>query len=272
LLYEAFGWEPPKFAHLPLLLRPDGNGKLSKRDGDRLGFPVFPLDWKDPKSGEKSSGYREGGYFPGSFINMLAFLGWNPGTEKEIFSMEELVEAFSLERVGKAGARFDPDKTKWFNQQYLRAKPDSEIAEAIKPVVTEKGYDRSDEFLTGVAKLMKERATFIQDVVEDGMYFFEAPTEYNEKTVKKKWKERTPAIMQELKVEFEKTEPFEALEIEKVFKEFITEKELGMGAVLPNLRVLITGQGMGPGMFDIMALLGKEESLKRMETGIKKLG
>ncbi len=271
LLYEAFGWDAPKFAHLPLLLKPDGNGKLSKRDGDKLGFPVFPLEWKDPSSGEVSSGYREQGYFKGAFVNMLAFLGWNPGTTQEIFSMDELVQSFSLERVGKAGAKFDPDKTKWFNQQYLRSKTDAELAEAIKPLVKEKGYDYSDEYLAGVARLMKERASFIPEIVTGGEYLFERPKEYDEKTVSKKWKADTSDRMKAIRSDFEKVNDFTAEELEAVFKSFLEREQVGMGAVLPNLRLLLTGQGMGPSLFEIMALLGKKESLERMDEGIAKL-
>lgn len=270
LLYEAFQWKAPKFAHLPLLLKPDGNGKLSKRDGDRLGFPVFPLQWTDPKSGETNSGYRENGYFSAAFVNMLAMLGWNPGTPKEIFSMEELIEAFSIERVGKAGAKFDPDKAKWYNQQYLRAKSDEELAKAIEPIVLEKGYSKPLEFLAGVCKLMKERASFINEIVENGTYLFEAPSEYDEKTKRKKWKDDTPERMKKLRDKFAGLE-FKSDVLEAGFKAFLDEEELGIGAVLPNLRLLITGQGMGPGMFEIMQLLGKDESLERMDVGIEKL-
>ncbi|HKL02547.1 MAG TPA: glutamate--tRNA ligase [Cryomorphaceae bacterium] len=270
LLYQAFGWEAPKFAHLPLLLKPDGNGKLSKRDGDRLGFPVFPLQWTDPETGDVASGYRENGYFPEAFVNMLSLLGWNPGTPQEIFSMDELIQSFSLERVGKAGAKFDPNKTKWFNQQYLRNKPDKVLAEAIAPIAEEKGFNRSPEFLAAVCRLMKERASFIPEIVENGLYLFEKPTSYDEKTVRKKWKEETPKHMQNLLERFEETE-FRSTELEETFKGFLEKEELGMGAVLPNLRLLITGEGMGPGMFDIMELLGKEESLERMKSGIANL-
>lgn len=271
LLYEAFGWEAPEFAHLPLLLKPDGNGKLSKRDGDRLGFPVFPLDWVNPETGEKSMGYREQGYFPEAFINMLAFLGWNPGTPQEIFSVPELIEAFTLERVSKAGAKFDPDKTRWYNQQYLRAKSDADLAEAIKPIVAKEGFSHTDEYLTGVCRLMKERASFIPEIVANGRYLFERPKQYDEKTVQKKWKAETAGRMRALRDDFSALPSFGAAEIEMAFKNYITRESLGMGAVLPNLRVVITGEGMGPGMFDIMELLGKEESLHRMDIGIEKL-
>lgn len=269
LLYRYLGWEEtmPLFAHLPLLLKPDGNGKLSKRDGDRLGFPVFPLEWKDPSSGEISSGYREKGYFAESFINMLAFLGWNPGTPQEIFSLDELVDAFTLERVSKSGAKFDPDKTKWFNQHYLRAKSDEELA---KLLVEKIDGDYSIEFLAGVAGLMKERASFVDEMLE-GKYFFEKPQEFDEKTVRKKWKENTGEIMQELINVFEGVNDWTEENIEAAFKQFLTDKELGMGAVLPNFRVLVTGLGMGPSMFAISKLLGKEETLTRMKEGIQKV-
>jgi len=271
LLYEAFGWEPPKFAHLPLLLRPDGNGKLSKRDGDRLGFPVFPLEWIDPKTGEKSSGYKQRGYFPEAFVNMLALLGWNPGTPQEIFSMDELIESFSLERVGKAGAKFDPNKTKWFNQQYLRSMSDEALAEEIAPIAKTKGYERDKTYLAGVCRLMKERASFLPEIVESGYYLFEAPRDYDEKTVRKKWKEGTAELMKALMDQFRKLSDWDAQTCEAAFKNFLETAELGMGRVLPNLRLLITGQGMGPSMFEIMDLLGREECLDRMGEGIKKL-
>lgn len=271
LLYDAFGWEAPAFAHLPLLLRPDGNGKLSKRDGDRLGFPVFPLDWTDPNTGEQSSGYKQRGYFPEAFVNMLALLGWNPGTPQEIFSLDELVEAFSLERVGKAGAKFDPDKAKWFNQQYLRSKSDGELAHEIEALAKMKGYDKPKDFLTGVCRLMKERASFIPEIIENGTYFFEAPVVYDEKTVSKKWKVTTPVHMEAFAAHLDRIDQFDASNIEAVFKSFLESESLGMGAILPNLRLLVTGEGMGPGMFEIMELLGKEETLRRMREGIKKL-
>lgn len=268
LLYRYLGWEDtaPKFAHLPLILKPDGNGKLSKRDGDRLGFPVFPLEWKDPKTGDVSSGYRENDYFPEAFVNMLAFLGWNPGTPQEIFSLEELVEAFSLERVGKSGSKFDPDKTKWFNQQYLRSKTNQELAALVKPYVA---ADVSDEYLASVCELMKERASFTKEMLVD-TYFFEAPQSFDEKTIRKKWKEHTPAIIEALITKFEALTDWTAEHIETTFKAFLAEKEVGMGAVLPNFRVLVTGKGMGPSMFQTSELLGKEEVIKRLKDGLAK--
>lgn len=268
-MYQAFGWEAPKFAHLPLLLKPDGNGKLSKRDGDRLGFPVFPTNWETAE-GEIYTGYREQGYFSGAFVNMLAFLGWNPGTNQEIFSMEELINAFSIERVGKAGAKFDPDKTKWFQQQYLRNTDNSKLAEILKKEADLSSY--SDDYLAHVCELMKERATFVKDIYTEGAYFFEKPHSYDEKTVSKKWKEGTTELMQEWNTRMASLPDFTEETIEVAFKAFLEEKEMGIGAVLPNFRVLITGKGMGPSMFSICSLLGKEECLSRMEEGISKIG
>lgn len=272
LLYQYLGWADtmPTFAHLPLILKPDGNGKLSKRDGDRLGFPVFPLEWTDPQSGEVSSGYKQNGYFPEAFLNMLAFLGWNPGTPQEVFSLEELVQAFSLERVGKAGAKFDADKAQWYNQQYLRAKSNEELASLLQPLLKEKGIEASDDYVAQVCEHLKERASFIADMANDS-YFFEAPNEYDEKTVRKKWKDDTPAIISELIESLDRVEEFNEENVESTFKALLEQKDLGIGAVLPNFRVLVTGKGMGPSMFAISELLGKEEVLKRMRTGLEKL-
>ena len=264
MLYEAFGWDCPQFAHLPLLLRPDGNGKLSKRDGDRLGFPVFPTDWHTAE-GELYSGYREKGYFPGAFINMLAFLGWNPGTPQEIFSLAELCEVFTLDRVSKAGAKFDPDKTKWFQQQYLRMTPDKELAEML---ATEMEKPLDQDSLETICHLMKERATFVRDILSDGAYLFDAPTTYDEQTVSKKWKEGSVVILGEWKGVLETIKPFNHENIETAFKSFLADKNLGIGAVLPLFRLLLTGTGMGPSMFEIAEFLGKEESLLRINQGL----
>lgn len=273
LLYQAFGWDAPKFAHLPLLLRPDGNGKLSKRDGDRLGFPVFPIsgNLKDPKTGnmESFTGYRESGYLNNAFINMLAFLGWNPGTTQEIFSLDQLVEAFSLDRVSKAGAKFDPDKTKWFQQQYLKATSDEDLAQMLK---SQFNLAESDEKIAQFCHLMKERATFIKDMMEEGSYLLNKPTSYDEQTVSKKWKQDSAALMTEWKSRLEALSTFDAPSIETAFKSFLEEKSLGIGAVLPLFRLLVTGAGMGPSMFEIAAYLGKEECLNRMNDGLAKLG
>lgn len=267
LLYEAFGWDCPQFAHLPLLLRPDGNGKLSKRDGDRLGFPVFPTDWHTAE-GELYSGYREKGYFPGAFINMLAFLGWNPGTHQEIFSLEELCEAFTLERVGKAGAKFDAEKTKWFQQQYLRSTSNEELAELLSQKLTQT-YDINR--LSVICGMMKERATFVEDILIEGKYLLEVPENYDETTVNKKWNENAAPLMEEWKSRLAAIADFKAETIEAEFKAFLAEKNLGIGAVLPLYRLLLTGQGTGPSMFEISEFLGKEECLSRMDAGMTKL-
>ena len=272
LLYRAFGWDEPKFAHLPLLLKPDGNGKLSKRDGDRLGFPVFPLQWKDPKSGEISSGYREEGYFPEAFVNMLALLGWNPGDERELFSPEELIQAFSIERVNKSGAKFDAEKAKWFNHQYLIKKSDEELAEAFMPVLLKNGVVADKDFVVDVVKLVKERATFVKDLWDQSDFFFQRPASYDPKAVKKRWKTASFDQMTELKELLSQTDPFTAENTEKVVKKWIEEKEYGMGAVMNAFRLLIVGALKGPHLFDIIALLGQEETLERLETGLHELG
>ncbi len=267
MLYEAFGWPCPEFAHLPLLLRPDGNGKLSKRDGDRLGFPVFPTNWTTAE-GELYSGYRENGYLPGAFINMLAFLGWNPGTEQEIFSIEELVEAFSLERVSKAGAKFDPNKTKWFQQSYLRAQSNKEIANQLRQI---ENIALSDQELHTVCNLMKERATFAKDILVEGAYLFDRPSMYDSETILKKWKTETSSHMMEWKSVLDSLSDFSAQTIEHAFKSFLESKGLAIGAVLLPYRLVLTGVGAGPGMFDISAFLGKQEVLERIEAGLKKV-
>jgi glutamyl-tRNA synthetase len=272
LLYNYLGWEDvmPQFAHLPLILKPNGNGKLSKRDGDAGGFPVFPIEWTSPE-GEKSSGFRETGYFPEAHINMLAFLGWNPGTEQEIFSVDELVAAFSLEKVGKSGAKFDPEKTKWFNEQYLRTKSNKELALILSPILVSNGYTNlSGDFIAQVCGLMKERAIFTKDIVENGKYFFEAPTVYDEQTVKKKWKENSPEIVADLITVFSNTE-FNAEALELAFKTYVEEKELGFGIAMIAIRLSLTGVGGGPSLFDIMEVLGKEESMNRLKAGIENI-
>ena len=273
LLYRYLGWEDamPQFAHLPLILKPDGNGKLSKRDGDRLGFPVFPTEWTNPETKEISSGYRESGYISEAFINMLSFLGWNPGTTQEIFSMEGLIEAFSLERVGKAGAKFDFDKTRWFNQQYLRSKSREELAQDLQIILKENGVEAEDNFVETVCEQLKERATFVKDMWEEGKYYFSVPTIYDEKTIRKKWKEDTPKYVLELKNKLSVLSDFSSENIEVEFKDYLEENELGMGRLLPAFRVCLTGLGMGPSLFDIASLLGKEETIKRMETALEKI-
>ena len=273
LLYRYLGWEDvmPQFAHLPLILKPDGNGKLSKRDGDRLGFPVFPTEWMNPETKEISSGYRESGYIKEAFINMLSFLGWNPGTTQEIFSMEGLIESFSLDRVGKAGAKFDFDKTRWFNQQYLRAKLKEELAQDLQLILKENGIEAEDNFVETVCEQLKERATFVKDMWEEGKYYFLSPTSYDEKTIRKKWKEDTPKYVSALKNRLAELADFSSESIEIEFKKYLEENELGMGKLLPAFRVCLTGLGMGPSIFDIASLLGKEKTIKRMETALEKI-
>ena len=273
LLYKAFGWENkmPQFAHMPLTLKPDGKGKLSKRDGDRLGFPVFPLEWKNPQSGQTSSGYRESGYFPEAFINILAFLGWNPGTEQEIFSMDELIQAFSLERVGKAGSRFDPEKAKWYNHQYLIKKSNEELTQLFQPILKEKDIVCSDEYVSSIVGLIKERANFVTDFWEQSFFFFEAPVEYDAKMIKKGWKENTTEILNVFLSKSEGLEKYTFDKLEIAVKSVLEEKETGMGQLMMPLRLVLVGSGKGPGVIEIMELLGKEEVNNRIRTGISNI-
>ncbi|UBM62160.1 glutamate--tRNA ligase [Candidatus Sulfidibacterium hydrothermale] len=272
LLYEAFGWEAPQFAHLPLLLKPDGKGKLSKRDGDRLGFPVFPLQWTDPKTGEVTQGYREAGYFPEAFINMLALLGWNPGDERELFTLDEMAEAFSLERVGKSGSRFDPEKAKWFNHQYLQKKSNRELAGLFMPVLQQNGIMADETYVEKVVALVKERVNFVHELWNQSDFFFRAPESYDPKAVKKRWKSASYDQMSELKTLLAAIDDFSAENTEAVVKNWIAEKEYGMGAVLNAFRLLIVGALKGPHLFDIIALIGQEETLRRLEIGLHELG
>ena len=267
LLYRAFGWEAsrPQFAHLPLLLKPTGGGKLSKRDGDKMGFPVFPLFWRSPSTGETARGYREDGYFPEAFVNMLALLGWNPGTEQEIFSMQELIDAFSLDRVSKSGARFQPDKAKWFNAQYMHRKSDAELAASFQPILREHGVVVSDEIAGRAAGIMKERATFITDLWDLTSYFFIAPHEYDEKQVKKYWKGDNPAHLAEVREVLASIDDFSLENTERVVNAWIAEKGYGMGQVMNTLRLALVGAGKGPGMYDVTSFLGKEETLRRID-------
>lgn len=269
---KGLGWEKDiwEYAHLPLILKPDGKGKLSKRDGDKLGFPSFPINWTDPTSGELSVGYRERGFFPDAFVNMLAFLGWNPGTEQEIFSLEELARDFTIERVHKAGARFDFDKTKWFNQQYLKAKSNEELAALIAPQLIAKNYQASDSFIASFCGMIKERATFITDFTEMGYYFFEDVKEYDEATIKKKWKKERSEIFEKLIFGFNNIVTFDAANIENTVKLFMTENSLGMGDVGPVLRIAVTGTMQGPPIFELMELLGKDCVERRIKIAIAK--
>ncbi|MEN9333425.1 MAG: hypothetical protein RLY35_605 [Bacteroidota bacterium] len=272
MLYKAFEWEAPLFAHLPLILKPDGNGKLSKRDGDRLGFPVFPLEWKDPETGAISSGYRERGYFPKAFINMLLLLGWAPGNNQEIFTEQEMIDAFTIERIGKSGSKFDPDKTRWFNQQYLRATPHHELAQMLQPLLKEKGIEVSLEYTENVVGLMMERAVFVEDMLE-GMYLFQGPSEFDADAVSKKWKVgESSVIIQKWADAMNALEDFSFESIDHRFKEFLQEENLGMGAVMPLFRLLLTGTLTGPAAAQVASVIGKEEVMKRVAFGIEKLG
>ena len=274
LLYKAFGWEDtmPRFAHLPLLLKPEGKGKLSKRDGDRLGFPVFPLEWHDPKTGEVSAGYRESGYFPEAVINFLAFLGWNPGTEREMYSLDELVPLFDITKCSKAGARFDYQKGIWFNHEYILQKTPSEIAELFAPIVKANGVETSIERVTKVVEMMKDRVNFVKELWPLCSFFFVAPTEYDEKTRKKRWKEDSAQAMGELATLIEELDDFSVEAQEKAVHEWIEQKGYKLGNIMNAWRLTLVGEGKGPGMFDISAFLGKEETLARMKRAIESLG
>jgi len=270
-LYEAFGWKSPEFAHLPLILKPVGKGKLSKRDGDKLGFPVFPLEYINNETGDVSRGYKEDGYFADAFINMLALLGWNPGTEQEIFSLEELCKTFTLERVSKSGAKFSPDKTKWFNQQYMMLKSDAELAEIFTPILTEKGIEKPLNYIEKVVSLIKERATFVNDFWDLGNFFFVNPSNYDEKAAKKNWKEDTAELMQELVTVLESIEDFTSINIETIVKEWITAKEIGFGKVMQPFRLSLVGEMKGPHLFDIAEMIGKQATIDRIKNAINAL-
>ena len=272
LLYRYLGWEAPQFAHLPLLLKPDGNGKLSKRDGDRLGFPVFPLRWSDPVSGEISSGYRESGYLPDAFINMLALLGWNPGSEKEIFTMDELVEAFSFERVGKSGSKFDPEKAKWFNHYYLSNLPNEDAARLLVAILNEKRINTTIEYAGQVCAIVKERAVLIPDLWDQSWFFFQAPESFDEKVIQKFWKPETPALLTKVSALLEDTSDFSVENLDNVVKGFIQNNNLGMGQIMNTLRLVLVGGSFGPGVAAIISLLGKDETLNRIAKALEKLG
>lgn len=274
LLYRAFGWEEtmPRFAHLALLLKPEGKGKLSKRDGDRLGFPVFPLEWHDPKTGEVSSGYRESGYFPEAVINFLAFLGWNPGTERELYSLDELVPLFDITKCSKAGARFDYQKGIWFNHEYILAKSAEEIAALFAPIVRSHVPAETDERITDVVRMMKDRVSFVSELWPLCSFFFEAPAAYDEKTRKKRWKEDSAQQMAELADLLETIDDFSIESQERIVEEWIAAKEYKLGNIMNAWRLTLVGEGKGPGMFDISAFLGKQETIDRMRRAIEVLG
>ena len=262
----------PQFAHLPLLLKPDGKGKLSKRDGDRLGFPVFPLEWKDPKTGEISRGYREDGYFPEAVINFLALLGWNPGTEQEIFSLDELVPLFDISKCSKAGAKFAYDKGIWFNHEYILKKSAEEIAALFFPIVKEHCPEETLERVTAVTTMMKDRVNFVKELWPLCSFFFVAPTEYDEKTAKKRWKEDSAQQLTELISVLEGIDDFSLENQEQIVHTWIEQKEYKLGNIMNAWRLTLVGEGKGPGMFDISAFLGKEETIRRMKQAIAVLG
>ena len=273
-LYRAFGWEHlmPKFAHLPLILKPTGKGKLSKRDGEKGGFPVFPLEWKDPQNGEVSPGYREEGYLPQACVNLLALLGWNPGTEQELFTLSELVDEFMLEKVGKSGSRFDPEKAKWFNQQHIQQMDQGELLGAFQSALKESGVDISPEKTAILVPIIQPRITFLHEIWTESWFFFQAPESYDESVVKKRWKEDTPSKMEVLAASLEACEPFTPESVESVVKGAIAANEWGMGAIMNAWRLILVGAAKGPGLFDLAAFLGKEEVIQRMKTGIEKFG
>ena len=273
LLYRYFGWANtmPQFAHLSLLLKPEGNGKLSKRDGDRLGFPVFPLEWHDPKSGEVSSGYRESGYLPEAVVNFLALLGWNPGNDKEVMSMDELIQAFDLRHCSKSGAKFDYEKAKWFNHQYIQMKDNKEIAALFMPILEAHGVKAEPAYVEKVVGMMKDRVSFIKDLWQTTSFFFVAPTEYDEKTRKKRWKEDSAAQLTEFIEVLREHEPFDIESTENAAKAWIESKGYHLGNIMNAARLALVGEGKGPHIFDITEALGKEESIRRIQRAIEVL-
>lgn len=273
MLYKAFGWEEtmPRFAHLSLLLKPDGKGKLSKRDGDRLGFPVFPLEWHDPKTGDVSTGFRESGYFPEAVINFLALLGWNPGTEQELFTLDELVQAFDISKCSKAGARFDYQKGIWFNHEYILKKSNEEIAHLFAPIVANNGVDEPMERITEVVSMMKDRVSFVKELWPLCSFFFLPPTEYDDKTVRKRWKEYSAKQMGELADVLEGIDDFSVEGQEPIVLQWVNDQGYKLGDIMNAFRLALVGIGKGPGMFDISAFLGKEETLRRLRRAIEVL-
>ena len=268
MMYRSFGWEHPLFAHLPLLLKPDGKGKLSKRDGDKMGFPVFPLFWP---YGETARGYREEGYYPDAFVNMLALLGWNPGTEQEVFSMHDLINAFSIDRVGKSGSRFDPEKAKWFNHQYLQKKSNTQLAIEFREFLRAKGHHVDIVRLESLVGLVKERVSFVKEIWEQTDFFFEAPESYDAEVVKKRWNEDSSKLLMELKSILEKSNDFSSGGTESAIKSWIEAKGYNTGTIMTALRLVIVGASRGPHIFDIISWIGKEETLKRIDKGIDRL-
>ncbi len=273
LLYQALGWSStmPRFAHLPLLLKPEGKGKLSKRDGDRLGFPVFPLEWRDPKTGDYSMGYRENGYFPEAVVNFLALLGWNPGTEQELFKLDKLVGVFDLSKCSKSGARFDYQKCIWFNHEYMLCKSNEEVAELFAPIVAGNGVDEPMERIVQVVSMMKDRVNFVKELWPLCSFFFLPPTEYDEKTVRKRWKADSAQVMSELAEVLDGLDDFSIEHQESEVMAWVERKGYKLGDVMNAFRLALVGIGKGPGMFDISAFLGKEETLRRLRRAIEVL-
>lgn len=273
LLYRYLGWTDtmPRFAHLPLLLKPDGNGKLSKRDGDRLGFPVFPLEWKDPKTGDVSSGYRESGYLPEAVVNFLVLLGWNPGNDQEILSMEELIRLFSLEKCSKSGAKFDYEKGKWFNHKYIQQKDNTEITVLFMPELEANGITATSEYVTRVVSLVKERVNFIKELWDQSSFFFKAPESYDEKTVKKRWKADSATQLTQLAGILQNIDDFSSENTEAVVKKWIEDNDLHLGNIMNAFRLSVVGESKGPHMFDITEVLGKEETIKRIHKAVSAL-
>ena len=269
MLYKAFGWEAPQFAHLPLLLKPDGNGKLSKRDGDRLGFPVFPLQWTDPKSGETSSGYRESGYLPEAVINMLALLGWNPGNDQELMSLQELIDAFSIEKISKAGAKFSLDKAKWFNHEYIQMKSADELYPYFEKILEKKQISCNADYVKNVIDLIKDRLNFINDFWEQACYFFEAPTEYDPQALKKRWKEGTGAHLKVIDDMLMSFQPFDRLKAQDTVMQYIQDNGLNMGQILNSVRIALVGTARGPELFTMIELMGTEETHRRIQRAIE---
>ena len=265
MLYKAFGWEAPQFAHLPLLLKPDGNGKLSKRDGDRLGFPVFPLQWTDPKSGETSSGYRESGYLPEAVINMLALLGWNPGNDQELMSLQELIDAFSIEKISKAGAKFSLDKAKWFNHEYIQQKSADELYPYFEKILEKKQISCNADYVKNVIDLIKDRLNFTNDFWEQACYFFEAPTEYDPQSLKKRWKEGTGAHLKVIDEMLMSFQPFDRQKAQDTVMQYIQDNGLNMGQILNSVRIALVGTARGPELFTMIELMGTEETHRRIE-------
>jgi glutamyl-tRNA synthetase len=269
MIYRSFGWDPPEFAHLPLLLRPDGKGKLSKRDGDKIGFPVFPLFWP---YGETARGYREDGYYPEAFINMLALLGWNPGTEKEIFSMDELIEAFSFERVHKSGSRFDPEKAKWFNHHYLQNRTETQLAFEFREDLRARGFHIDLNELEILIGMVKERVNFVKELWNETDFFFKAPESYDKDVIRKKWVEESPVLLTGLRSILANIEDFSPLKIEKIVKGWIEKNGYNTGTVMNALRLVVVGASRGPHIFDIIGWIGKEDTLYRIDKGLSAIG